>query len=119
MKSKIFVIVSVVLGGSLCMACGGDDDDDGGGGDALTTNCQKVCAMTEPLNCPMDPDDCVGECKSTATLFPDCKAQAEAAIACGASRPASEYACDAEGESTLTSDACSTQALALITCLFS
>lgn len=114
MNLRIPVIVSVLLGCALCMGCGGDDDDDDA---ALTADCQKICSMTEPLNCPEDPDDCVGNCKQEANALPKCKSAVAAALACSAKRPASDYACDPDsGEAELSDTVCTDEVDAVAVC---
>lgn len=100
---------------SLSVGCG---DDDGGGSGNLAANCQKVCSLTAPLNCPMDPADCAGNCQAEATSVAKCTSVVEAALACSATRPASDFECNVDGESELKDTACSNESAAVFTCLF-
>jgi hypothetical protein len=117
MKYRIFAIVSV-LGASLCVACGSDDDNKGSGSAELKANCEKICAVTQPLKCASDPSDCVNDCQLNATASAKCRTVIEANLACSATRPATDWACDADtGESALSESACTAETDAVFNCL--
>ena len=119
MNLRIWAIASVV-GCSLLVAGCGDDDDDGSGGGSgsLKANCEKICATTKPLNCPDTPADCANDCQLQATASAKCRTVIESAIACAATRPASDFACDPDlGTAELSETVCTSEYEAVVTCL--
>jgi hypothetical protein len=104
---------SCVLVGLLAAGCGDDSDDSGS---PFSANCQKLCTLTKPLNCPSDATDCVDYCESTAGLFPKCEAQIKAAYACAATKTTADFQCDDDGRFEPKDGVCQTEEDAVIAC---
>jgi hypothetical protein len=107
-------IVVCGLGLFLAAACGDDD----GGGASVRSVCEKGCAIEASLACPMDtPATCVSQCEQSASAIPaECRPQVDAARACAANLPASEWEC-ADGTAGPKPDACAAEGTAAINCL--
>jgi hypothetical protein len=118
MNLRIWAIASVVAGSLFVAGCGDDDDDGGGGEGSLKANCEKVCATKATLKCPDAPADCINDCQLLATASSKCKTVIEAATACEATRPASDFACDPDlGSAELKETVCTSEYDAVGTCL--
>jgi len=104
------------LGFFLTPACGDDD----GSGDSIDTLCQKGCTLSASLACPNDdPATCLSECVDGAEALPDeCRSEANVALGCVVNRPASDWECDADGESTVKDGVCAEEANTLLVCIF-
>ena len=114
-----FRLVFIVgFGLALVGACSSDDGDDGGSGQSIASLCAAGCEKTTPLNCANDPSDCAGACEAEANQAGNCSSQFQAFLSCGANRPASDFECDADGESTLKAGVCSAEGGALAQCIF-
>jgi hypothetical protein len=103
---------------SLTPACG--DDGDGGSGESIEGLCQKGCTLSASLACPNDnASTCLADCVDGAAALPEaCESQANDALQCAVNRPASDWECDSEGESTLKENVCDEEATPLLLCLF-
>jgi hypothetical protein len=96
----------------MVVGCGGD-------GGSVKEACEKGCATTAPLKCPnADQANCVAGCEAAASSIPMCKAQAEALIICTGNRPASDFACDSDGEPNLKDGVCDPEGQAVVACVF-
>ena len=118
MNLRIAALASVLVCSFCVVACGGDDDDNAAnGGGALKANCEKVCVLEAPLNCPDDDAaNCVNECQLGATASEKCRTTIEALIACEAARTASDFECSF-GEADVKDTVCTAEGDAVGACL--
>jgi hypothetical protein len=99
---------------SLIPACGDDD----GGGESLAALCERACSNGSTLACPNDgPSTCATTCEEADELPEACRSPARVALECAADRPASDWACDEDGEAALMTGICGEEGNALLVCL--
>lgn len=110
-------VLPILMAVGFSGGCGDDDGD--GGGSSVESLCERGCAVTETLDCPNDPADCQAACLSEYEAFdPACRSQLFAFGECVANRPAADFECDADGESTIRDGVCDAEATAAALCLF-
>jgi len=113
MNRSTYVLV-FALGFSLTPACGDDD----GGGESLAALCERACSRGAGLACPNDePSTCASDCEGADALPEACQSPARIALECAADRPASDWACDEDGEAALMTGICGEEGNALLVCL--
>jgi hypothetical protein len=135
---KAFGILMMAVGSSVIACGGGDKGSDGGGtggksgggggaggasgggGQSIAELCAAGCDKAAPLKCPSD-GSCAADCEAGATEFaaeyPDCSTQAKDRRTCEVNRPASDWACDPSGFSSVKEGVCATEVHAVFACI--
>jgi hypothetical protein len=116
MKTGIFLLGWALLGVG-CSDDGGDTGaptSEGNANRADATGCAAFCARS--VGCANDPPaDCVSSCQQSGRL---CPTEAAAALACGRSKPDSDFHCDPDDQVTLINeDVCASEADDLLECV--
>ncbi len=95
---------------------GGSGGTAGGSGGTGADICQSTCEAVAGV-CAGDTPSCVSGCKQGYAIVPLCTQQLDAVNQCAATRPDSDFSCDAGGQPQLKAGVCPAEVAAVQACV--